>query len=64
MFAHYSSLFQEPVSVNMNGIPSPKPGTAVLTQEVGPQVHSYSFIQKYIFFSIIISHFLFSFRFV
>ena len=29
---------QSPVAVNVNGIPSPEPGSAVVTQEMGPQV--------------------------
>ena len=29
------------MAVNVNGIPSPEPGSAVVTQEMGPQVSSY-----------------------
>ena len=29
---------QDPVEVNVNGIPRPEPGSAVVTQEMGPQV--------------------------
>lgn len=32
---------QSPVAVNVNGIPSPEPGSAVVTQEMGPQVSCY-----------------------
>ena len=35
---------QSPVAVNVNGIPSPEPGSAVVTQEMGPQVSFYQCI--------------------
>ena len=34
----YRQVQQQPVEVNVNGIPRPEPGSAVVTQEMGPQV--------------------------
>ena len=37
---------QSPVAVNVNGIPSPEPGSAVVTQEMGPQVFCQCIIRE------------------